>query len=700
MSATSTDKTRMATRTGTGTTLKPSRKARDAAEAEAELQEEVAAPPRKKSKKQQTNNENRAPGESTEVSKTKSIHTKLELTHCPLPQFQFTTLSDNRVSKRACRAINLTAKVDGIPRAKALPAPAQVVAGQRQSATTPRPSKRMLTQEAAAHLLKMRSPFISPGQGTVDRRGMQQGGTAVNESSVQPQPRTPGPRPQQLSATPARPSSSSASRAATPRAATRPSQGYEPRSNAERSAMPPSLNNRVSTANRRAAAGADKNVPGPPSTQLSRERSPSPPDDVVGDLPRISKPYHALNDVDDIYSDPGVEYEDYAPNPREHANALAFGSQLNSASPQVYHFDDEEQEEMEQDPEADLQSSAEEEEVRVPQRLDDGDNNDDDDSAQPEAGNQQIVRAPHQPLRITDVTDDSLASFDGDEDMPEAQHRAVPPGKKVGVRDYEPHAQEVLVRAITIYKTHIAAENAYPDKLQEKTWAKAAWNRAMRELDIKIKADSRAIELIARNSWGLRGEIKGYARNFVPGEYGFKQVLSTDAEGVQRNIDLARQLLDANTFKYKDPSTRSDLFEGDIVQNIINKVFYKNPADDGVIHDEVYRPFPIRGVALVLTAIQNAIQEWATGVHQSVNFGEDMYEDQYKIHLKDLEDYEARSEALIGVKIVSEIRQKLSTFGRDHAKAPLTPQAGGSGGLPAADLDRAVAAYRRKLQNM
>ncbi len=41
-----------------------------------------------------------------------------------------------------------------------------------------------------------------------------------------------------------------------------------------------------------------------------------------------------------------------------------------------------------------------------------------------------------------------------------------------------------------------------------------------------------------------------------------------------------------------------------------------------------------------------------------------MYEDQYKIHLKDLEDYEARSEELIGVKIVSEIRQKLSTFGR------------------------------------
>ncbi len=207
----------------------------------------------------------------------------------------------------------------------------------------------------------------------------------------------------------------------------------------------------------------------------------------------------ALDDVDDLYSDPGVDYGDYVSQPRAHAVALAFASQPRTASPQVHHFDDEELDEMDQDPDADHESSAEEE-VQTLQHLDDDHDNDHNDSAHPEAGyvdNQQIIRVPHQLQRITDVADDSQASLDGDEDMPEAQHRAVPPGKKVGVRDYEPHAQEVLVRAITIYKTHIAAENAYPDKLQEKTWAKAAWNRAMRELDIKIKADSRAIELVS-----------------------------------------------------------------------------------------------------------------------------------------------------------------------------------------------------------
>ncbi len=111
MPATSTDKTRMATRTGTGAPLKPSRKARDAGEcsdvlrsrsvliaspeADAQLIEEVEAPPRKKTKKQRLNNENCAreyhrfdgrtnllsdlvsvAGDSTEVSKTNSGHNK------------------------------------------------------------------------------------------------------------------------------------------------------------------------------------------------------------------------------------------------------------------------------------------------------------------------------------------------------------------------------------------------------------------------------------------------------------------------------------------------------------------------------------------------------------------------------------------------------------------------------------------------
>ena len=137
----------------------------------------------------------------------------------------------------------------------------------------------------------------------------------------------------------------------------------------------------------------------------------------------------------------------------------------------------------------------------------------------------------------------------------------------------------------------------------------------------------------------------------------------------------------------------------------------------------------MRGVALILTAvsvtphlprlhswnsrhhqIKCAVQEWATGIHQNVNFDEDVYKSEYDVHFQDLARYETRSQDL---KIVSSICQKLAEYGRqvhvdlyaehtltqtrrDHTKAPLVRDP--AKGLPAEDFDRAIAAYRLRLQ--
>ena len=91
------------------------------------------------------------------------------------------------------------------------------------------------------------------------------------------------------------------------------------------------------------------------------------------------------------------------------------------------------------------------------------------------------------------------ATEDDDTEFPEAQYRSLAPGKKAGARDFEPRAQEILERAITIYKTYIMVDKAFPDKMQERTWAKSAWTQAAREVDVKMQPDSggRAIELVS-----------------------------------------------------------------------------------------------------------------------------------------------------------------------------------------------------------
>ncbi|TFK82538.1 hypothetical protein K466DRAFT_439749, partial [Polyporus arcularius HHB13444] len=84
------------------------------------------------------------------------------------------------------------------------------------------------------------------------------------------------------------------------------------------------------------------------------------------------------------------------------------------------------------------------------------------------------------------------------------------------------------------------------------------------------------------------------------------------------------------------------LYEGDIIQNIINRVYYKDAEDDGVLHDEAYRPFPFAGVALVLTAVECAINEWTTGLWQNVHFDE-KYKAIYKSHLIDITRFQGAS---------------------------------------------------------
>ncbi|KAI0682073.1 hypothetical protein C8T65DRAFT_597643 [Cerioporus squamosus] len=271
-------------------------------------------------------------------------------------------------------------------------------------------------------------------------------------------------------------------------------------------------------------------------------------------------------------------------------------------------------------------------------------------------------------------------------------------GRKAPLRgDYVQAVKEVLDRAVTLYKTLLTCEDAYPDTLTARTWAKTAWKQATVELDIPLKYHSSIIPLITRYSWHLRSELKGAARSTVEGMYGFKPVSATDLEWVQYNKERASALLTNKAFAYEvrhqphDAATDKGLYQVGIIQSIINRVYYKGPKDDGVVHDDVYRPFPLKGLALVLTAIECAIQEWETGVYSNVNFNQQAYSTVYAKHVKDLENFEYKGQQRSN-DVLAKIRTKLSERGRSHAKAPIE-QYTSSGEISEEQLDRALEAY-------
>ncbi|KAH9857337.1 hypothetical protein C2E23DRAFT_693633, partial [Lenzites betulinus] len=257
--------------------------------------------------------------------------------------------------------------------------------------------------------------------------------------------------------------------------------------------------------------------------------------------------------------------------------------------------------------------------------------------------------------------------------------------------DYEAEAQEVMKLAAVIYKGQVMTKTAYPGKLMEKTWASDAWNTAASKLDIELAYTSEIINLLTRYSWNLRGEVKNAARANVQGAFGFKSGASAVTQAGNRKRAL--QLRCARTFTYgvidDNPELNDGLYEAEILQIVINRVFYKSSEDDGISLADVYDPFPVPGLALVLTAIQCAIDEWDTGAFASVTFSEEAYSAVYEQHLQELNAYELESGE---DHVVKDISQTLSRY---HAKAPL-PSVKDNSSLTATAISDAVASYKRR----
>ncbi|KAI1794921.1 hypothetical protein LXA43DRAFT_882820 [Ganoderma leucocontextum] len=164
--------------------------------------------------------------------------------------------------------------------------------------------------------------------------------------------------------------------------------------------------------------------------------------------------------------------------------------------------------------------------------------------------------------------------------------------------------------------------------------------------------------------------MKTAARALVETAYRFH--VSAKSAVQLRNRERAAQLLKGDAFVYrkrgKSEDEHEDLYQAEIIQQMVNRVYFKNKNDDGIALKDRYSPFPFVSLALILAAIECAITEWNDGTFTKIPFTEDAYKPVYKHHLQELHQYEAATE-LEGLKIVTEICEYLYSDGRMYAKA-------------------------------
>ncbi|KAJ7732843.1 hypothetical protein B0H16DRAFT_1328495, partial [Mycena metata] len=262
---------------------------------------------------------------------------------------------------------------------------------------------------------------------------------------------------------------------------------------------------------------------------------------------------------------------------------------------------------------------------------------------------------------------------------------------RVRAKDYDDLTQEAISISCTWFRCLLVSKAPYLDHTPEMEMIRLSWAKACEELKVSMPLPPDVAKLIARRGPQMRGELKTKVRALVELVFGFES--GQNKKNVRKNRQLAEDLKEGMGFCYRDspadPAARKGLYKAPIIQKSINLMWFNNRRDEGAKHPEIFGPqFPKPGFALVLSAIECSIDEWATGIKTDIPFTAADYRSVYEEHLKCLDDFEKHTSQR--ADILGSILTRVHNIGRFHSGAqPIAPVASTSS-LSRATLDAAV----------
>ncbi|KAF9545928.1 hypothetical protein CPC08DRAFT_700098 [Agrocybe pediades] len=86
--------------------------------------------------------------------------------------------------------------------------------------------------------------------------------------------------------------------------------------------------------------------------------------------------------------------------------------------------------------------------------------------------------------------------------------------------------------------------------------------------------------------------------------YGFESGRGTLI--IKQNRRLVEVLKEQGTgFLYKDPAERTGLYKHPIIQKIVNKAWFNNSRDEGIVFADLFNPISVETLALVFAAVSS-----------------------------------------------------------------------------------------------
>ncbi|KAF8144660.1 hypothetical protein K438DRAFT_575568 [Mycena galopus ATCC 62051] len=288
---------------------------------------------------------------------------------------------------------------------------------------------------------------------------------------------------------------------------------------------------------------------------------------------------------------------------------------------------------------------------------------------------------------LSPIAGDKRARSPHDEDLRTVQVQQLSTSGRAKAKDFDDVTQEVLTLGIKNYRVLVSAEHGFPDQATELEFLGKSWTTAAEDCNVNMDVTAPLSKMITGRASHLRGELKTKSKPCVEVMYGFKS--GHNKKTIGSNRQLAEDLKANLTFTFKDIESRKGIYRHPILQKIVNDMWFANKRDEGPKYPEYFNPFPKPGLALVLTAIENSIDEWATGIRTDVPFTANDYRSVYEDHLEALNRFETETQPH---KILDNILVRLHNIGRFHSGSqPLIVATTSS--LSQADIKAAIREY-------
>ncbi|KAJ7784981.1 hypothetical protein DFH07DRAFT_696783, partial [Mycena maculata] len=293
-------------------------------------------------------------------------------------------------------------------------------------------------------------------------------------------------------------------------------------------------------------------------------------------------------------------------------------------------------------------------------------------------------RSPSPARSSSPIAGDKRARSSEDDDMRTMQaHKINDHQGRPRAKDYDKTTQELISIANTWFRCLLAAWDRFPDHVAEQAMLLLAWKKACEEVKVSMRVPPDFAKMITRHGPQMRGELKTKVRRLVEIIFGFDSC--QNKKNIRKNRQRAEDLKEGLGYCYevisnyvqKNPAKaegRRGLYKAKTIQKATNLMWFSNRRDEGAMHPELFGPiFPKPAFALVLSAIECAIDEWATGIKTNVPFTSAEYHSVYQEQLKCFDLFEKHTEPR---GILDNILTRMHSHGCFHSGAqPITPVA-------------------------